>query len=110
MDTIIYKEPAVLPTERSLEHMVLLCYEEQLMDLIQDRYLEIGGIAKRHYFWSCFYLLYMLIFESESESEIKELSNKMKAKWRFFNIWIPYQDYQGGIGTWELVLCFLSVI
>lgn len=67
----------------SLEHLILLRNEEQLMRLIQDQYPEIGGTAKRHYFWSCFYLLHMFIFESEYEPVIKELQNKIKAEWRF---------------------------
>ncbi len=67
----------------SLEHMILLHNEEQLMHLIQDKYPEIGGTAKRHYFWSCFYLLHMLITESEYEPQVKELRNKIKSEWRF---------------------------
>lgn len=67
----------------SLKHMILLHNEEQLMHLIQDKYPEIEGIAKRHYFWSCFYLLHLLITESEYELQIKELQNKIKAEWRF---------------------------
>lgn len=67
----------------SLEHMVLLHNEEQLMHLIQDKYPEIEGIAKRHYFWSCFYLLHLLITESKYEPEIKELRDKIRADWRF---------------------------
>jgi glycosyltransferase involved in cell wall biosynthesis len=67
----------------SLEHMVLLYNEEQLMHLIQDKYPEIEGIAKRHYFWSCFYLLHLLIAEPKFEPEIKELRDKIRAEWRF---------------------------
>ena len=67
----------------SLEHLILLRNEEKLIHLIQDKYPEIEGTAKRHYFWSCFYLLHMLITESEYEREVKELRSKIKKEWIF---------------------------
>lgn len=79
----IQREGSITHGAPSLDHMILLRNEEQLLFLIQDKYPEIEGIAKKHYFWSCFYLLHMLITEPECKREVKELQNKIKAEWKF---------------------------
>lgn len=67
----------------SLKHLELLENEQQLRDFIDRKYPEISNEAKRHYFWSCFYVLGILVLLPQYERESQSLRNKIISEWKF---------------------------
>ena len=67
----------------SRDHMVLLKNERQLLDFMNQNYPEISNDAKRHYFWSCFYVLSMLVSFPQYKKECQAIRKEIISEWRF---------------------------
>lgn len=67
----------------SLEHLALLKNERQLREFIDWKYPEISNDAKKHYFWSCFYVLSMLVLLPQYEKECRMLRSEIISEWKF---------------------------
>lgn len=67
----------------SLKHMVLLKNGQYLLDFINQNYPDIRNEAKKQYFWSCFFVLSMLVSFSQYEKECQAIRRKIVSEWKF---------------------------
>lgn len=67
----------------SPEHMVLLENERQLLNFISQNYPDISKEAKRHYFWSCFFVLSRLVSVPQYKKECQVIRKEIVREWKF---------------------------
>lgn len=67
----------------SPEHMALLKNERQLLKFINQNYPDISMEAKRHYFWSCFFVLSRLVSVPQYRKECQTIRKEIVREWKF---------------------------
>lgn len=82
----------------SLLHMTLLQNEEHLLEFIKKKYPEISNEAKKHYLWSCFFVLSILVLHPKYLKECQMLRNKIVVEWKFL-IFSKYTSFLEKVAT-----------
>lgn len=67
----------------SLEHMALLKNEKQLLEFINQNHPDINREAKKHYFWSCFFVLSKLVRFPQYKKECQAIKKEIIGEWKF---------------------------
>lgn len=67
----------------SLEHMALLKNEKQLLEFINQNHPDISREAKKHYFWSCFFVLSKLAPFPQYKQECHAVRKEIVKEWKF---------------------------